>query len=101
MHKTTYTKQTYVIRDSRGNYLKEGSTDPASPVFTDNETCACTFKGNVQAQAYAGRINERYIANGIYDVWGAPKRVLVHKMTVSTVVEPVPAPDPRQTKMDI
>lgn len=101
MHKTTYTKQTYVIRDSRGNYLKEGSTDPASPVFTDNETEAHTFTGNIQAQAYAGRINERYIANGIYDVWGAPKRVLVHKMTVSTVVEPVPAPDPRQTKMDI
>lgn len=100
MYKTTYTKVTYVIRDSRGNYLKEDSTDPAAPVFIDNENRACNF-GYIQAQAYAGRINEHYIAHDIYDVWGAPKRVLVHKMTISTVVEPVTAPDPRQTKMDI
>lgn len=99
MNKTTYTKQTYVIRDSSGNYLKEDSNDPAAPVFTDNETSARNF-GYIQAQAYAGRINERYIAHGITDVWGDPKRVLVHKMTVSTVVEPVPATDPNQTKMN-
>lgn len=100
MNKTTYTKQTYVIRDSRGNYLKEGSENPHDPIFTDTATHARNF-GYIQAQAYAGRINERYISCGITDVWGAPKRVLVHKMTVSTVVEPVPAPDPRQTKMDL
>lgn len=100
MNKTTYTKQTYVIRDSSGNYLKEDSNDPAAPVFTDNENHAHNF-GYIQAQAYAGRINERYIAHDIYDVWGAPKRVLVHKMTVTTVVEPMIAPDPRQTKMDL
>lgn len=99
MNKTTYTKQTYVIRDSRGNYLKEDSNDPNDPFFTDNENHARNF-GYIQAQAYAGRINERYISCGITDVWGAPKRVLVCKMTISTVVEPVPAPDPNQTKMN-
>ena len=88
MNKTTYTKQTYVILDNNGNYLKEDSTDPAAPVFTDNENYARNF-GYIQAQAYAGRINERYIAHGITDVWGVPKRVLVCKMTISTVVKPV------------
>lgn len=100
MYKTTYTKQTYVIRDNNGNYLKEGSDDPANPIFIDNETRTRHWTSNIQAQAYAGRINERYIAEGTVDVWGVPKRVLVHRMTVSTVVEPVHAPDPHQTKMD-
>lgn len=99
MNKTTYNKQTYVIRDSRGNYLKEGSDNPNDPIFIDDHTQARSF-GYIQAQAYAGRINERYTAKGIIDVWGTPKRVLVCKMTVSTVVEPMPVPDPRQTKMD-
>ena len=101
MNKTTYTRQTYVIRDNHGNYLKEGSNDPTNPVFTDNEANAQHWTSYIQTQAYAGRINERYIAKGIYDVWGAPKRVLVHKITVSTVVEPMSTPDPCQTKMDI
>lgn len=89
MYKTTYTKQTYVIRDSSGNYLKEDSNDPKEPIFIDNETRTRRWTSNLQAQAYAGRINERYIAEGITDIWGAPKRVSVHKMTISTVVEPV------------
>lgn len=100
MNKTTYTKQTYVIRDNNGNYLKEGSDNPSDPIFIENETEARTF-GYIQAQAYAGRINERYIAKGIYDVWGAPKRVIVHKMTISTVVEPILAPHPKQTITNI
>ena len=89
MYKTTYTKQTYVIRDSRGNYLKEGSNDPNDPVFIDNELRARHWNLAAQAQSFAATINERYINEGITDVWGAPKRVLVHKMTVSTIVEPV------------
>lgn len=93
MYKTTYTKQTYVIRDSRGNYLKEGSNDPNDPVFIDNELRARHWNHAGQAQCYAASINERYIAEDITDVWGAPKRVLVHKMTVTTVVEPMPASD--------
>lgn len=93
MYKTTYTKQTYVIRDNSGNYLKEGSSDPTAPVFIDNETRARHWNLAAQAQSFAATINERYIANDTTDVWGAPKRVLVHKMTVSTVVEPMPASD--------
>lgn len=99
MYKTTYTKETYVIRDNRGNYLKEGSDDPDAPIFIDNETRARHWYSATPAQGYADYINERYIAGDITDVWGVPKRVLVHKMTVSIVVEPMPAPN--QTKMNI
>lgn len=101
MYKTAYTKETYVIRDSRGRYLKEDSTNPDDPFFTDNDAYAHQWNRAKDAQDYAGRINERYTSCGITDVWGAPKKVLVCKMTVSTVVEPVPAPDPNQTKMDL
>ena len=92
MYNTNYSKQTYVIRDSRGNYLKEGSNDPTKPIFIDNETRARQWTHAITAQDYADSINSRYIAGDITDVWGAPKRVLVHKMTVSIVVEPMPAP---------
>ena len=86
---TTYTKQTYVIRDIHGNYLKEGSSNPNDPVFINNERCARHWNSVTQAKCYAASINERYIAEVTTDVWGTPKRVLVHKMTISTVVEPV------------
>ena len=95
MQKTTYTKVTHVLRDYNGNYLKEGSTDPEAPIFVDNEKLARQFNGFVFAQAYAGRINEHYNANGIIDVWGQPKQVQVYRMTITTVVEPATVSDPR------
>lgn len=93
MYNTNYSKQTYVIRNSRGRYLREDSNNPNEPVFTDNPESARYWNNSTAAKNYAAQINERYTAEEIFDVWGVPKKVLVCKMTVSTVIEPMPAPN--------